>query len=149
MAEYQRFCSRCGKPVSPSDEYCPNCGFHLDDVRAQATNYQPYDAANAQAKQEEGKAKDGGLAALIAGIVSIAMPSIGIIAGIVAIIFGSKYKAVNKNAKIGFALGIVGIIWSILVIAAIITISVLIALGIIGAAGQMGPSYIRRNFIYG
>lgn len=67
-----------------------------------------------------------GVAAVIMGILSVTFASIpGLVMGILAIIFASiqKKRFPNKWAKVGFTLGIIGVVLNVLVIYIVIKYS--------------------------
>lgn len=129
MAEIKRFCSRCGSPVSATDDYCQHCGFHLDDVNTQATTNQPY--TSAEDKKEKEKKKEYGIIALAAGIGGFILPYFGIVSAIIAIVIGRKYKHNDDMAKAGYTLGVISLIFSIISTVLSIVLIVLACLGML------------------
>jgi hypothetical protein len=122
------YCQKCGAEVEPNWSACPKCGFKLKEMTISLTSPPPI--VNITAKSRENNTY--GVESLVFGILGLfIMPIIG---PILALVFGIKGKERDDNpsyAKVGFVLGIIGIVeWSIFAIIIILSI-----VGIIGLFG--------------
>lgn len=105
------YCKKCGKELQDNEAFCRYCG------ASQIS--QPQAAANTNASYQGGGAADGkAMGALVCGIIgliiSFFVPIVGIILGIIAMVMGNGLKSTSKYANIGFILGIVAIILSVI-----------------------------------
>ena len=122
------YCQKCGSEVELNWSAWPKCGFKLKDAPISPTSPPP--VVNITDKNRENNTY--GVESLVFGILGLfVMPIIG---PILAIAFGLKGKERDDNpsyAKVGFILGIIGIVeWSIFAILIILSV-----LGIIGLFG--------------
>lgn len=118
------FCPNCGKEVEEGVTYCPNCGHAL---------------SSASKKQKEASSENG-IIAVSCGVLSIILPYLNLILGILGIYFGNKSKD-SDLGRAGKITGIIGLVLSILEILVTILLFVLLALSIIELPKNLPAAY--------
>lgn len=121
-----RYCSNCGAKIPDKAQFCSNCGVSSTPPSQPAQPAQPVQPVYTQpvtSTQYVKRHSGFGVAALVLGIISVIMSAIiifyfiGIILGILAIIFGAvgywgKWK--DKYGLAGFICGLVALILAII-----------------------------------
>jgi len=79
------------------------------------------------------KEREDGLLPLVLGIVSVVMTFsfsrlVGLVTGILAIVFGRSKKSVSEEAKAGFVMGIIGTVFSGIFFGIILTMIIAVAI---------------------
>ncbi|MFX1340064.1 MAG: zinc-ribbon domain-containing protein [Promethearchaeota archaeon] len=124
------FCSNCGTSVDPSWNVCPQCGTALGGGYTSQPTPQYYTPKYTQAAQQpsSGKShKHSALALIFAniGLFGGVVTGVGIIFGILAIIFGItgiRREEDKSMAILGIIVGAIDIIFGIIVLIFVISI---------------------------
>jgi uncharacterized OB-fold protein len=129
MPEIKCYCPKCGEEVSPTDDFCRNCGTRLT---RQDTSFHPLDsngnnytyAPKAAPAPTGERDHEYGVVSLILGILSFVLPFLGIGTAIGAIIVGAKFKDKDHTAFAGMIVGIVALVIQILFVIGVIKAAV-------------------------
>lgn len=113
------YCPNCGREIKEETPFCPNCGFPFHEDQSLKTS-----------KKAKEASQENGIIALSCGVLSIVLPYLNLILGILGIYFGGKSKE-NDLGRAGKVTGIIGLVIAILEIIATIVLIVLLALSII------------------
>lgn len=138
------YCPHCGKDLgSQEDGYCPNCGKKVNDIPSSTTPQPSPESINAQRKKKDNE-QTLSVLSLLFGVLSIICglgggvfifggPTIGLIFGIIGLVFSKGRKEYENYAKVGKVCGIIGLVISIIVI---VLTAILFGLGIYWAIEQ-------------
>lgn len=110
-------CKECGKEISDEASFCPNCGYSVNNSNATEINNQSNNYV---------KTNGFAVAGFVISLVSLLINFWGIV-GLLGTIFSAiALNEINKHnekgkgmAIAGLIIGIIGIIWGIIVLAAI------------------------------
>ena len=103
------FCYNCGSQQPENAQFCTSCGANISKVQSQ---YQPQ--LYQQPQYQEGDS--AATISLVCGIIGF-VTNLGFIFGIIAIMQANKAKKlgyVGSKSTIGYALGMISLIFSIL-----------------------------------
>lgn len=140
------FCPHCGKDIGEQTTgYCPNCGKPVDSLSAADTKEEtsmPKHQEEIQARKKKDNEEVLAVVSMALGILSIVCalggflvpfggPIVGILFGILGIVFSRNRTEHKDFAKIGKICGIIGIVLSV----------IMFALTILAVAGIIYYSY--------
>ena len=143
------YCPQCGKDIGEQQEgYCPNCGKKVNSMPSVQKTESSETDTHAQRKKKDNE-QILSVLSLIFGILSIICglggyififggPTIGLILGIVGLVFSKKRTEYTSYAKIGKVCSIIGIIVSILVL---VTTAVFVGIGVYWDTAQGTQPY--------
>lgn len=107
-----RFCPKCGHALNHDERFCPNCGYDCGGKEAKEAQREEdrYRKERKRNDRDRSFHSNTALLALILGVLSLLQDPI---IGVVAIILGNKERKVDSYARIGFILGIVSLVISL------------------------------------
>lgn len=119
-------CKRCNHTYPDSEDSCPVCGeprpVETEAASGTAVSYEAPGGYTADTSTRLQPAalpaapgdRKGGTTPLILGILSLMIPYVGIVLGILAIVFGSGAKKTNPQGPADYALGHAGFVLGII-----------------------------------
>lgn len=109
-----RFCPKCGHALNHDERFCPNCGYDCGGKEEKEAKREEdrYRKERKRNDRDRSFHTNTALLALILGVLSLFQDPL---LGVIAIILGSREKKVDSYARIGFILGIVSLVISLIV----------------------------------
>lgn len=120
------FCKKCGKKLEENTRFCPGCGTKTEEEEKNVVIKEPLQK-NDDEDNEPGPWRKFAIAGRTFGVLSVAIPYIGIIFTTFGIIFG----ALGIPSKVARGRAITGIVLSVASIIQFLIIYYLIIIGIL------------------
>lgn len=127
------FCPNCGHEVNDDLKFCPNCGAQIENGKVLSTP-----EGN---KHKNEMDKEYELVSMVCGILSLIMPFLNIVLGIIACVFSSKAKKPTTYSKVGKITGIIGIVLGALWLVGLILFLVIYILALSNGTATASTSY--------
>lgn len=118
------FCPNCGQEMKDDLKFCPNCGAQIENGKIVSTK------EDGNHKNEVDREYE--LVSMVCGIMSLIIPFINLILGIVACVFAGKVQNKTSYSKTGKITGIIGIVFGSLWILGMIFWIVIVIIGAMG-----------------
>lgn len=118
------FCPNCGHEIKINETFCSNCGAKIVNGKAVFDNPKPTTSVHAE------QDKDNAIISMVCGILSLIIPYLDIVLGVVAVVFAKKVTINTNFSKAGRVTGICGIVLGSLYVLLTIAWIVLIIIGI-------------------